>query len=761
MAQIQLRQDNFKIDYKNERLAALFSQQPSDCDFDSSAVLGLVSGSELISAINNARQTLLIACDQLKEIKLIEALKQKADSGVRIYLLLGDDKSNQMAIDTLSGRCLVRSGVSQAGALILVDHATTKSQGLLLMDQKVLITSDDKAWSIHLESQQIDDSFRSFCKLFWENSENEYLQQNQRQNKVNHPDGEVVTNHSRQLFGTLKDCLNETLQSLSRVSEFTVDDPGHSFQLLLNTSAKNIAKVARKGVSLTDNIIPTLLLSESGNWLLPNSPNFDIVNWCLRLSSVQSEMLGSLYDQAVEDAAWQYKSEVTMGDLPNKQSVRFSNQPGLIQSVEDNRTKRLKDINTDTIDIFLNDSAKSLASKFTNYQHDYMAHEIDYHVAIHPPYCPPEAKKDSLYNDWENAEENWQDKLTSLKYQQKNIDDKQAGFADRLKGFLKGFLLGQDQAVKQLNQELDTLQSWSVTKATPAGRIEKNKRYEDLQVSIRQRGNDTEEKLDEAQQNHSWEGKRAELLKSLNEKMDIVSARKEEQNLLISKEGEGKLLVDAAFCVAWKESVKSLSNGRLEETKVKDLEPEQFLPDVLPEKEEERAVLLESAKLECMRKKREALNSMMVEQAEQWKGIFNSKIWKKHYSTFSKALEDHHLSLKKIEREIQNADVAVNGCQSDLYLAQSMLSTHGERFIYQPNKDSKAFEKQLGLKEKALQSGSFTWPDQELPAECTELRSLNKQRFLIIKDTEQLEHAKKDAARLSAKIVCDKERVNA
>jgi len=761
MTQIQLRQECFQVNYQTEQLPALFSHQPRDCDFSSSNVLQEYDSHQLISFIKNARQTLLIACCQLKDADLIQTIKEKSDRGVRVYLLLGEAKSNQAAIDTLSGRCLVRSGVDQKGVLTLLDHTTTHKQGLLLMEQQTLSVSDKKSWVIQLESEQIDDSFRSFCKLFWEDSDNEYLEQNQSQKIVNNPDGKVVTNHSHQLCGTLKDCLDETLNNLTGVSDFSVENLESSFQVLLKSSTSNIDQIARDGVVLTDRAVPSILLSDAGNWLLPDSIDFNMANWCLKLSKTQSKDLNRAYSQAVANAAWQYESEVTIGSFQDKQSLRFADKPESIQVIEKNRTLTLDPIITDTIDSFLEDRAEFLASDAVKWQPNFMAYQIDYQVTIHPPYCPSKAQKDSLYDEWTRAEDSWQEKLTSLTYQQKIINDKQAGFADRLKGFLKGYLLGEGQSVKKLNQELDVLKEWSVTKATPADRAEFKKRFENCHAKIIQRGNDTEEKLNEAEQNHRWEVKREDLLKVLNDKMAISNGKVEQQGQILSHVKGWQQQADSDFFTAWKEAVTSMTDKKMGDAKVNDLQYQQFLPEVLPEKEESKVALTTLAQDECIRLKRETLSGMTLEQAEQWKKSFKEKVWNKHYRDFNKALNNRHLALQKIERDIQESNKAVQGAQSVLNNAQNNLNAHGDRFIYQSKKESKAFEQQLGLKETGFKLASFSWPDEELPVESTELRSHNKQRFLVIFEMTKLDQARDDASRLNAKIVCDKECLSA
>ena len=716
-----IKQESFTTDYRSEAVSAIFKKQSNDCDFTSSGVLLAVDSNKIISVIEAARQTLLIACGELKSHEVIKALMQKADNGVRVYLLLGDLNGNQTAIDTLSGRCLVRTGVKQKGALMLVDHTTTEHQGMLLMGSDTLLGASNKDWAVLLEPQQIDDSFRSFCKLFWETSRDEFLQQNTVQKKSVHPDGSIITNHSHQLSGTLEDCLGETLNSLVGVSDMTIEREGISLQRLLGVNNPSIKQLAHTGVSLTDSWIPTLLLSDAGNWILPSSPDFNVTNWCLKLSDSQSSELEADYNQAISDAAWQYSDQLKVSDLSDKQQLRFADKPGEIQCIETHRERALKAIYTTSIDSFLNDDAKTLAAEQTKLKRDFMAHQVSYSIDIHPPYCPSQAMRDSLYDAWQEAEKNWQDQLASLLLKQKSIDSSQASISDRLNGFVKVFLLGQGQTVKKLNAEISELQKWSVTQATPAEREDYKQRLVSVQDNVIQRGKDTALKLDEAEQNHQWEQQKNKLQLKLQEAEKSLLQSKAQLDSILGRKSEQDTVAANVFSEDWKKSAHQMTDQQLE-----------------------------SAKL-----KREDIESMDVSSAEEWKLNFKSKDWKKHYKNFEKALTDYQLASSKIKRNIDEVNKLVESAERAIEYAKESLDAHGLKFLFKPSPGNKAFEQQLGLKEPELRTVSYSWPDEELPNVDSELRSFKKQRFLVIFDLDNIERTRIDAERLNAEIVCE------
>lgn len=757
MVQIKVRQDDFTVDYTRDILPELFLEQASDCDFSASDVLVRMNCSDVISNIDKARQTLLIACEQIKDAVLIQRLREQADNGIRIYLLLGDAKLNQSVIDTLSGRCLIRSGVVQQGALVMVDHITNQSKGFLLTDHQMLVTSEAQTWAIELESQQREDSVRSFCKLFWEAAKTEYLQQNQPQSALDHPDGAIITNHSNQMRGALQDNISAALETVTGVSNLLFKPQSNSYQLLLSSNAPDISQLARHGVALTDKSIPSLLLSDDGNWLLPDAADTNITNWCLQLSDAQSTKLEYAYRQALLDASWQFKSSVCIGALQSQQELRFVEKPELVCSVEPVRNHTLQDIYTESIDEFLNGSAKDLAQDVLNWRPDLLAHQINYQVTIHPPYSPAGASMDGLYEAWSAAENDWQERIVSLEHQQRVIDEQQAGIPDRLKGFIKSFLLGQGQSVKQLDRELTLLKGWSVTQATPAERAGQHKKLVELHKRIHQRSKDTAEKQDAAAQQDQWEHERTILEKQLSEMKLTVDDRSKKQAQFLAQIPIQEQQINSDFISAWKKSVDSLADKQLEDAQVNDLQPEQFLPDVLLEDQDQELLL---ARAECLRQKREALHTMTVEHAQQWKNSFKEKVWKKHYGALDRVLENHRLALQKIKRDLQEIEKAVCSAQAQLESAQTKLNNHGQNFVYQAD-NSNALDQQLGLKNTSHKLMHFAWPVEELPMAGTELRSHNKQRYLIIFNTDQLEQARIDADLLNSKIVCDKEFINA
>jgi hypothetical protein len=775
MTQIAPRHEHFTTAYHHEQLPALFKKQHSDADISES--LPQRNSGHLSSLVSNSRQIVLIACEQLKEESLIQSIKAQADKGIRVYLLLGVKAMNKAAIDALSGRCLIRTGVQQQGALILVDHTTTHAQGLLLMSRSPLVTQSEYAWGIQLEASQIEDSFRSFCKLFWQSSSEEYLHQNQPKSSMQHPDGAVLTNHSHHLGGTLRDCLSDTLDQLRAATHSGFSADGDNWRLLLASQSNQIATLARHGVALTEKHLPSLLLSSDSHWLLPDETDFAVTNWCLKLSVTQSEKLEQAYDQAFEDAAWQYQAETAIGECASQQRLRFAAHPEFECVVEESREIELAAIRAQSIDSFLHDDANALASEFTAWKYDQLAHVIHYNVLIHPPYCPNKAKPDNLYKLWENAELDWQKRLDVLLNEQSNIDQQQARISDKLKGFIKGFLLGQGQSTKGLNREIDTLKTWSVITATPAERTEYRQRLTTLVLNIRKRGTDTARNMDMAEQNQLWEQQRSNLKLDVDNKTHQLDEKTAELKQLKDIESEARGRVTEEFHSNWVSATEKLTDQQLDSVQIGGLTLEQLMPATLPELPEpspknadqeanqqainqaqaDRGKIHQAAQQDCRDAKHQSIRNMTLDEAKHWKASIKDKIWKKHYKSFERCIATYEQGLNKIEREIQAATKALDKSKTEQSHSKKTLDEHGSSFVYKPKQETDAFDKQLGISESKSEDSEFQWPSDELPSNGTELLEHQQKRYLVVFKYDQIDQAKLDAQRLNAEIVCHKE----
>ncbi|MCF4010583.1 hypothetical protein [Rheinheimera sp. UJ63] len=748
MTRFTPRHEKFEVEFYDVSLPSFFCKDTTSSEGDFSHVLSIKTAMDLGIEIAQTRVTLMLACEQLKEASLISKLRNLADAGIRVYLLLGDEKANQRAIDTLSGRCLIRTGIKQQGALLIRDHATSDAHATLLTSCAPLRQTEQLAWATTLEPEQIEDAFRSFCKLFWEHASGEYLQQNRNKACTAHPDGHVITNHSHHLSGALHDCVSDTLATLIAVSGDDFAAPSDEFQLLMQSQSADIKAKARTGVALSESAIPVLMFSQNGHWLLPDQTDLSNANWCLKLSDLQSAQLYKAFNEVFEQAAWQFKDDLTLRDLSPWQQVRFIDSPDTIRTIEFARKIQLTDIHAETIDSFLNDDVRDLASPYTYWQKNALAHVIDYDVVIHPPYCPANAQLDGIYQKWETIEKNWQQQIDSLAALMAKIERQQNGVADKLKGFIKGFLLGQAQSAKGLQQELATLKNWAASKASPAEREQYRQNLHVLSQKIKNRAVDTNQELEKAHQQQQWEQKRTELQTAHTDAFVLLKKAKDDLTSLETTSNQRLTQIEQQFARTWCEAVNALSDKQLKTV---------LSNDTLGTSNERSALAKPTTEAaEC---RRSDLIGIGVEQAKALKANVKEHIWKKDFKALDRALANHLQAKNKLSRDLDDAKKTVERSQSQLSHTEQKLREHGESFAYKAK--SLALDKQLGLNNNNTDFMHFNWPAEDLPATGTELRALQQKRYLVVFNEAQLSLARKDAQRLNACIVCDKESINA
>jgi hypothetical protein len=197
---IPSRNETFSINYEQTELTELFVARPAELELEPYQGDWLALNSIFpLEELALAEQTLLLAAECLDDPEIFAYLQARADAGVRVYLLLGDDDANRSAIEALSGRCLVRTGVEQSGALLLADQGTDAAKGFVLSDGVANSTS----W-LRLNAGQRDDYYRLFCHLFWEQAVKEYMHQGHAAvSTVPSPLGLIDLNHQDALTGKL------------------------------------------------------------------------------------------------------------------------------------------------------------------------------------------------------------------------------------------------------------------------------------------------------------------------------------------------------------------------------------------------------------------------------------------------------------------------------------------------------------------------------------------------------------------------------
>ncbi|MCX7096311.1 MAG: phospholipase D-like domain-containing protein [Methylococcales bacterium] len=150
---------------------------------------------EIITAINNAQETVMLISFLLADAALEQALLQAAKRGVRVYILTASENKldkepredsefdqqvlaqHKAMLNQLAGKVLLRSAPHFHAKLVLVDASQSFAQGFLLtanLTSEALTRNQEMA--VKLATTEITDAYQYLRWLFWEQSQRELLE---------------------------------------------------------------------------------------------------------------------------------------------------------------------------------------------------------------------------------------------------------------------------------------------------------------------------------------------------------------------------------------------------------------------------------------------------------------------------------------------------------------------------------------------------------------------------------------------------------
>lgn len=150
---------------------------------------------EIITAINNAQETVMLISFLLADAALEQALLQAAKRGVRVYILTASENKldkepredsefdqqvlaqHKAMLNQLAGKVLLRSAPHFHAKLVLVDANQSYAQGFLLtanLTSEALTRNQELA--VKLTATEIADAYQYLRWLFWEQSQHELLE---------------------------------------------------------------------------------------------------------------------------------------------------------------------------------------------------------------------------------------------------------------------------------------------------------------------------------------------------------------------------------------------------------------------------------------------------------------------------------------------------------------------------------------------------------------------------------------------------------
>jgi len=523
---IQPKELVFFKDQKEQLLSHIFTPMAHD-----------PINNSLNDGLNNLspKSTICLAINILDNEKLIATLQKEADKGVRIYLLLGKESDNKNAISRLTGRCLIRYGVCQAGGFLLQDGNTSNAQGWLISGINIDRT-------LIVNGQHCDDLYRVFCHLFWQQASSEYLEQNKSPTPVNNSlVGEILLNDQYNLPNKLNEILSSELESLQLccVQSWSeqmlwqlVSFKRVRGKLLLfmpeNENPDSLESLCDiTDVRLSTQPVGNLLFTSQSGWWLPDYPDPKIVNWALRLNQKQRSRLNKHLENNWQRADWQLLSQVKLGDMRGQ--VRFADQPGKIFEIGEQLSMTLDAVEAPDIDIFINSSIEQLCADQIHFGKDRLAHNIEYKVKLYPPRLPVKAKHDPIESQWSKQQELWVEKLNSLKNRINQLSNYEEKISERVKNKLSGFLLGQNQKLSEIGENIQKLCIVDVGRSSPALLEQWTQELYELEIGIKKRESRCQQQEARTRKEIEWEDKCKKLDDDIKRLEDKVSKQEVDQ----------------------------------------------------------------------------------------------------------------------------------------------------------------------------------------------------------------------------------------
>ncbi|GFD91867.1 hypothetical protein KUL156_04170 [Alteromonas sp. KUL156] len=703
MEQIVAREERFTKDFSSHPLPPLFISQGCEESKFKTEWLTPSTDEAVKDLLNGSRQTLFISTNALEE-KYVDIIRKNVDEkDLRVYLCLGDKKKNTSVIAKLKDRCFIRYGVAQVGSLWISDCNTLNARGSINLG----------GYQATLNKSQLDDSYRSFCYLFWNSATHEISEG--EESKVASFDTKIVTNHDFHQAHKLNDHLKcDTAEFLCQTKRTTDLQLSTALQAKVIASRKLNQLVSSSiekqlHVALAERNLPTISAGNNKIWLLPDEANSNSVNWALELNGQQALELKTSLEELIASMKWQLSYETTVENIVGKAILYPDSLNSEPLTCKENISTELKDFICDSFEEFLDAEPSTLVCSQTGFQKNNIAKSVQYDVRIHPPYLPKGAVQAELVEQWGRADKQWHAAINTLRAK---IESLESTF-DELKkgpliGKLKQFLLGQNRAVKENTGNLRELSSFLPSSSSPADREEKMALLKKVGFDISRRKKDTEAEKQKAKALKQWEEKQESLLAKLRESEDAYEksvSRKEQQTIEIKKK---------------KDLVKSQAQEKLQSFNEKN---EQY--ENTPSNFEELSKLIKTSKA-----------------AKKWPGELKSLI-----NNANSQLNQLSKSLETLADKVEQSKRNVVSCK------QALEDHKSENTISKEPSDH--FDKQLGIKED--QSLNINWPSAELPANNLKLFSANNKLYLVVYFQEHIEQARKDAVRLGAALCIKRE----
>lgn len=790
---IQPKHSDFLVSYADQTIDNVFTLENEHVEADPSYqddIFQVGNAAQWVDELRalDIKESLLIAVGILVDDAAIDLMQELSKKGARIFLLLDDEKDNQKCIEALAGQCCIRIGVQQAGMLVIADHQRDQSEyGRIYSSAFSSNTSgpDSFAYSMALETKQIDDYYRLFCKLFWQHASHEYLSSTKAFACKEAPLAMIDTAHQNimheYLTGHLEKAIIDAGTSGCFLSNMDKKNDALLWQLLDFGDAELVdgsmllsleqasPRLLKKLISQVENIqlidqpvMPQLLLSQDEQWFLPlknqqSSNESSSVSWVLKLTDDQCQSAENYQFELQSRSIWALNKQLYVRDLNT--ALRFADDiDQQVECLEESRID-LKNLECADYQEFEEKSAEELAQAkgLIDFKRSNLAIATRYQIEIQPPYLTTN-KKDSLNDQWSDVQGLWSAEVERLKSRNARIEISRDSLSDSIKSYMKSFLNVASNSKRGLDKKLVELEQVKLASLSPSHRIDSisdiNRLAEELLNSEEKLANQT----DIAEQQKFWQEQKDKLLVSAEKaKKEAITKSAALDAFLLSKSAKQQE-VTQNLTKQWQSWVNEIA-GLLNKDELLGLSSESImnwyqkyaekLGDLLQEPDSKMAdeKLLESwTKLLEQHKDIKSLSESFVghplNKAEDIRAWLSNKSKpaldkpiRKSIDKLSKADEHEHKQASNVHlSNIKSAKQKLRKITDDFNIKNKGLSRDEDKFIQQSEQairdqkelceDLDALEKKYaGIKPKNTTSilARLFGKDSAKPADCFDI----------------------------------------
>lgn len=815
--------DQFSVDYTQESLKNIFLCQPETsasqgCYADEIFQVGIQDDWLKRLESRPLPSSLLLASGVLLDPVAIDLLKKWADCGVQIFLLLADKSQNINAIEALSGRCCIRTGVSQSGMLIVSDPAVDQSSRWGVLYSSGFTGKNHYGYSIALEDRQVDDYYRLFCHLFWKEAKYEFLEQGKQKPCADAPVKYITLGHEHVFAKKLPSHL---VRSLDIHGTLLTNTPSGSEKLWQLIETNNLELSACKLMLSIDQVtgktlqgfveqservelveaphLPQVFVSDGDCWLLPQICDSGSVVWGVKGTDEQAASLDNYQSELSGSRKWRFIREIQVGELESP--LRFLDH--IDESVEcsDAEFVSLGTLECQSFQDFEQQSPATLAEQcgLTRFQESKLARNITYSITIAPPYLPRKAMKDNLHLRWDNIQQSWSSRVEELESRHKRLQSEQEKLTDTIGKIMANFLTGRINTARKTEKKLSDLKGVELASLSPSVREEQLQEINKLSSLLMSDSEKFAQEKDKAEQMRVWQEQKANLDKKLESITRLKMSAEEAWKLFNEGQAGRRSTAEREIEGAWQALLSTRESSDADVTALSSAKNIDewisnnisHLNDFFGECENHesdqkltkawQSFLQSFGNNDSLKKQLKELEAYSAGDIRQWLQSPTLSLSKKMhkeidkiksssaFSQTSKEVEEvkrqlrmmqqtYRQGIKSIEREGQDCEKKC--AESDAALKRIMddVDRHEQAKTNIKPRDTKGILGRLFGSGHSTVSQDFVlkFPDEDLP-QVGNLYSGNGERFLAIMRRDDVEQGKRDAERLKARLVVERE----